>query len=375
MPLWENSKKLQTKKIFCKGITYKFKFGRAKVSELYLWQLNPRLADECRDFKDDDEAGNIQFQLERHLFRDDAVVKLMRKIEADGGVNNPIFVYKSPDTSGLYVVFDGNCRFCSVRTLNKNEPKDSRWKSIPIILMEGVDYDTAYDIACSQNVDGQIEWKPYELATYLYYPYQRERDNGLNEDEAVKSVFEIIKNSKYKLQDVKDYILTKQFIDDHLPGEKSKFRAVLEGYITPTNRGAGKKIIDEGHYTKQELDKMVKKCIKAEVNFSSNPFRNKLKKVWPGALNENAQKREFFKSLAEGKTQLDTASEVISQKIIGEMEKKKINDFLAFLDHSPEQRKHIIRGIRNNKDMKHGIFQIRDVLKDFLINADRMDEL
>ena len=340
----------------------------AKINQIYLWQENPRLEGDCVHLEDDEE-GTIQHKLELKLFHNDEIRRLMHKIREDGGVNEPIYLYRPPERPGMTVVFDGNCRFASVRKLHTDDPNNSRWQTIPAILIEGVDYSTAVEISIRQNVDGQIDWSPYALACSLSDMKAKKMEEGLDEDEAIKAAAEIVK-SAHGLQKVKKLLHAREFIKEYMPRDKNKFSAVLEGYITPISSPKNRKIIEEGHFKENEIDQMVLRCIKKEKNFDSKVFRDKLKKVWNGALSENSLKREHFEDLVAGRISLQRASEVIAQTVEGELERKKLNEFLEFIDSSPQSRKHIMRTLAENQELEETVIKIREELKSLIDAAE-----
>lgn len=126
------------------------------VAKLKFYEDNPRIYSLIRQ---ENEAPTQQ-EIFTKLFELDHVRALVRDIEVNGGLIDPVIV-----RGGDYVVLEGNSRLAAYRHM----AKDARWGLIKCtILPADIDERLVYALLAQYHVKGKKDWAPYEKAGFIF---------------------------------------------------------------------------------------------------------------------------------------------------------------------------------------------------------------
>jgi hypothetical protein len=126
------------------------------VSKLQFYADNPRIYSLIRQ----EEDAPSQQEIFKKLFELDHVRALVKDIEANGGLIDPVIV-----RGGDFVVLEGNSRLAAYRHL----AKDARWGLIKCtILPSDIDERLVYALLAQYHVKGKKDWAPYEKAGFIF---------------------------------------------------------------------------------------------------------------------------------------------------------------------------------------------------------------
>lgn len=93
-----------------------------------------------------------------------SVNALKQSIVQTGAVVNPIWIKSSGKN---FICIEGNTRLCIYKDLNKENPEDSKWQTIPAIVYEDISKEEENKLKLTAHIVGTREWKPYNKAKYV----------------------------------------------------------------------------------------------------------------------------------------------------------------------------------------------------------------
>lgn len=96
------------------------------------------------------------------------VKQLMKDIERNGGLRERVILQQNGN--GKLKAVEGNCRLTCIKALNKKDPDDPRWQTIPArILPKDVNPKHVAIMLTDFHVAGKIKWEAHEKAGQIYY--------------------------------------------------------------------------------------------------------------------------------------------------------------------------------------------------------------
>ena len=126
--------------------------------ELKFYLENPRLYSLVRAEGQDPTQEDIQ----ETLSKKDHVKHLVKSIEENGGLIDPVIVL-----GGSNVVLEGNSRLAAYRILAQKDP--ILWGTIKVkVLPEDIPESSIFALLGEYHIIGKTDWAPYEQAGYLY---------------------------------------------------------------------------------------------------------------------------------------------------------------------------------------------------------------
>lgn len=141
------------------------------IHELHFYEENPRVYSKLQENPFFENAEDKQRFVQKQMEKETSVKKLIEEIKRQGGILEPIVVlYPSK-------VLEGNSRLAALRKLNKDEPYEEKWQTVPCRLLNNLAEEEIDAYLHQIHVQGKTEWSPYEKA---YKTYKRvEQDGGV----------------------------------------------------------------------------------------------------------------------------------------------------------------------------------------------------
>lgn len=134
------------------------KAGKVPQAELKFYLENPRVYSIVKANREEPTQEDIQ----ETLMKLDHVKHLVRSIEENGGLIDPVIVL-----GGENIVLEGNCRLAAYRILAEKDAV--RWGEIKAkILPRTTDESSIFALLGEYHIIGKKDWAPYEQAGYLY---------------------------------------------------------------------------------------------------------------------------------------------------------------------------------------------------------------
>lgn len=141
-----------------RGSEISVQIGVMHQVELKFYLENPRLYSLVRAEGQDPTQEDI----EETLSKKDHVKHLVRSIEENGGLIDPVIVL-----GGSNVVLEGNSRLAAYRVLARKDP--IKWGKIKVkILPKDISESSIFALLGEYHIIGKTDWAPYEQAGYLY---------------------------------------------------------------------------------------------------------------------------------------------------------------------------------------------------------------
>lgn len=132
--------------------------GTMAQLDLQFYLENPRLYSLVRA----DGSEPAQDDIEEVLTKKEHVRQLIRSIEINGGLIDPVIVL-----GGSNVVIEGNSRLAAYRVLARKNP--IKWGQIKVkILPKDIPESSIFALLGEYHIIGKTDWAPYEQAGYLY---------------------------------------------------------------------------------------------------------------------------------------------------------------------------------------------------------------
>lgn len=130
------------------------------IDQLQLDPDNPRLRYLVRNLGHQPTVKQLGDLLEKEDFAED----LLRQIRDNGGVLDPIHALQDG------TVVEGNTRLVCLKRLARNNPGDSRWRTVPVLrLPDGVAPHLISVLQGSFHVQSKNKWKAYAKAEHLHH--------------------------------------------------------------------------------------------------------------------------------------------------------------------------------------------------------------
>jgi hypothetical protein len=210
-------------KIPLDGKDIRVKLQELDINQLELDELNPRISF-FKDNQVEDVLNEEQIIFALTNKKPEAYRKLKDSIHNNRGIIYPIWI--KPIEHEKYKVIEGNTRVVVYQQLAKDEPKETKWKTIlSYILPNDIDEGQKNFIRLQSHLRGTTEWDAYEKAKYLYKLWQ--------EDSWSKQRLE--KQTKMTEKQISDNIdayrlMEQQYLPKHGddPNEVSKFSYFVE---------------------------------------------------------------------------------------------------------------------------------------------------
>lgn len=145
-------------KLTLKGQEIIVRVGTMPQADLLFYLENPRLYSIVRAAGKDPNQEDI----EETLSKKEHVKQLVRSIEENGGLIDPVIVLGDSN-----VVIEGNSRLAAYRTLFKKNP--IKWGKIKVkVLPADIAESLIFALLGEYHIIGKTDWAPYEQAGYLY---------------------------------------------------------------------------------------------------------------------------------------------------------------------------------------------------------------
>lgn len=148
------------------GDSMKYSMKELNVSDIILDTDNPRIALAVENYKEDLNAEAIALALSSSGDSDSSgttIYTLKESIRANGGIMQPIIVNHHDNK---YTVIEGNTRVQIYKDYIRSNTKGN-WTTIPAIVYEDMDEQTAHSIRLQAHLVGPRPWNPYSKAKYL----------------------------------------------------------------------------------------------------------------------------------------------------------------------------------------------------------------
>lgn len=145
-------------KLTLRGEEITVRIGIMSQHDLLFYLENPRLYSLVRA----DGKEPSQENIEEILTKKDHVRHLIKSIEDNGGLIDPIIVLGDSN-----IVIEGNSRLAAYRVLAQKNP--IKWGRIKVkILPKDIPESLVFALLGEYHIIGKTDWAPYEQAGYLY---------------------------------------------------------------------------------------------------------------------------------------------------------------------------------------------------------------
>ena len=143
------------------------------IHELHFFPDNPRVYAAIREMADFAEltADEKQVRIYQRLLKERSVQKLIREIERDGGLQEPIIVRMDHRQ-----VIEGNSRLAVYRKL-WDDTRDDRWARIRCLVVTTLTEEQQTRLLAQTHLLGKTEWSPYAKALFCYRWVREEKKN------------------------------------------------------------------------------------------------------------------------------------------------------------------------------------------------------
>ena len=139
--------------------------GTLPQISLLFYLENPRLYSLVRA----DGIEPSQDDIEATLTKKEHVKQLIKSIEINGGLIDPVIVRGNSN-----VVIEGNSRLAAYRVLAKKNP--IMWGQIKVkILPNDIPESSVFALLGEYHIIGKTDWAPYEQAGYLYRRHENHK--------------------------------------------------------------------------------------------------------------------------------------------------------------------------------------------------------
>lgn len=171
------------------------------VKDIILDDRNPRVAPALEPLVGPPGQEFLEIAIGQHSPDEDdkgqssTYSSLKASIRAYKGLIQPIVV--TPDSSGQYVVIEGNTRVCIFRELAL-ENADGDWSRIPAMVRKGLQEQGEHAIRLQAHLVGPRPWRPYAKAKYLHDLYT-------NKQMSMNEILDFCGGSAKK-RDIEEYI-------------------------------------------------------------------------------------------------------------------------------------------------------------------------
>ena len=190
--------------------------GTMPQSDLLFYLENPRLYSLVRA----DGIEPSQEDIEEALTKKEHVRQLIKSIETNGGLIDPVIVLG--DTN---VVLEGNSRLAAYRVLAERDP--IKWGRIKVkILPSDIPESSVFALLGEYHIIGKTDWAPYEQAGYLYRRHENHKieiprlasEIGL----PTRAVNHLIHVYKFMVENKEKDVNRWSFYDEYLKSNKIK---------------------------------------------------------------------------------------------------------------------------------------------------------
>lgn len=169
--------------------------GLVSIDDLDFWSDNPRIYSKVNkkiSASSMSHSDEKEFIYEA-LIKTQPVRKLIKNIETDGAINDPLYVAR--DISGKtdrHIVYEGNSRLAVSMLFARNGEKGVKdWNYVKVKkLPDGTTQESIRKLVGAFHMQGKNPWPPFELGGFIYRAVEDERAMGSSKNEAFKKVAE-----------------------------------------------------------------------------------------------------------------------------------------------------------------------------------------
>ena len=146
---------------------------RMEIQQLHFLPDNPRVYAAIREMADFDDltADEKQERIYQRLLKERSVQKLIREIDRDGGLQEPVIVRMDHRQ-----VIEGNSRLAAYRKL-WDDTGDERWAQIRCLTVTTLKDDQQTRLLAQTHLLGKAEWSPYAKALLCFRWVEEEGKN------------------------------------------------------------------------------------------------------------------------------------------------------------------------------------------------------
>lgn len=206
---------------------------RKDIHDLHFYEENPRVYSKLQENPFFENADDKQRFVQEQMEKETSVKKLIEEIKRHEGVLEPIVVlYPSK-------VLEGNSRLAALRKLNRDEPYEEKWQTVPCRLINNLEQKEIDAYLHQIHVEGKTEWTPYEKA---YKTYKRVEQDEVSIEEYMERTGETEKAIKKQIKTIKlmkennerererwsyyDVLVTNKIIKEHFE-DNSEFKKFI----------------------------------------------------------------------------------------------------------------------------------------------------
>lgn len=126
---------------------------------------NPRVYATIREMPNYEQLtpDEQQDRIYKRLLKEPSVENLIREIERDGGLQEPIIVRW--DTGK---VIEGNSRLAAYRSLRDKKPNEDKWTHIRCLVVTKLTDDQQTRLLGQTHLHGKTEWSPHAKALFCF---------------------------------------------------------------------------------------------------------------------------------------------------------------------------------------------------------------
>lgn len=255
----------------------------------------------------DEQQSNIFTELQNMT----SVSNLKPEIERDGGLQEPILIR----LDNMQVV-EGNSRLAVYRLLNRTNPEDERWQTIPCNAVTTLTTEQQVRLFDQLHLQGKTDWTSYAKALYIHR-WVHDLNRSPKEFEEISS---------FSVGEIEKAIKVIELMKENSDNEESRFsyyrealtKREIKGILAQDKyRGLLLSAIKNGRFgPKSESD-----FDKKEEGFTAMDFRDKLPVI--------LKKPKFKKKLFNGEIGIDEAFQLSKDSHI----KKTLNRVLEQLSN------------------------------------------
>jgi hypothetical protein len=264
--------------------------------ELRFYIENPRLYSLVRT----DGGEPVEEEIERKLLEMDHVKQLIKAIEINGGLIDPVIV-----RGGDMVVLEGNSRLAAYRSLASKDAV--KWGKIKArILPHDISESDVFALLGEYHIHGKTSWMPFEQAGYLY---RRHKSQNVSIDLLSKEI-NLPKSQVLHLIGVRDFMLK---FEEHEPSRWSYYDEYLKS-----------RKIGEARKEYPELDQLIVNKIRSGDIPTAMQLRDGLKSICQAA-------GRTLSRFVDGRFNFEQACESADQKGVTDVTFQKVARFRTWL--------------------------------------------
>lgn len=287
---------------------------------------NPRVYAAIREISDFDDLTSDEQQplMYERLLQEPSVKNLIREIERDGGLQEPVIVRYDK-----LQVIEGNSRLAVYRYLKGKNPDKEKWSEIPCLVVKTLSEEQQTRLLAQFHLHGKTEWTPYAKALFSFRWVKEQK----------KKIATLSKISGFTVAEIKKHV---QIIELMMENKDDKLSRFSYYDVLIRNRA-----ISTAFAGDSELKRTLFKQIKSE-EFTAQEMRDRL----PTVIKKPRILRKYIKddvtlNNAYQRAEVSGAEQKL-KKIRDRLDDIEKKDIISLEHHEVKAIQQVVRQIKQN---------------------------